>query len=248
LHPQDGVQYWSKALDRQVFRITYLIFFVREKKSLMNTKRQLSLLISPAVIFFISIFLALTVSPGLAQQKVDPSKPLLVVSPFTHETVIAKMPVGWFMANRFRQGDTCAMQFLPAGETADTLTQMVTITTMLDLQQKVNAKEFMQAVIKKMEESKGEAELDLKPISENNPNDVMFEYSVKYPPNKKALFPNQYEVQRIIAGKDGIHTIVYHVRKASISEKERADILQFMRGVHLQSLPIEAPGKSTKGT
>jgi len=212
----------------------------------MNTKKQLRLLLSPAVTLF--IFLGLIVSPGLAQQKVDPSKPLLVVSPFTHEAVLAKFPLGWFMANRFRQGDTCAMQFLPAGETPDTLTLMVTITTMLDLQQKVNAKGFMQAVIKKMGESKGDAELDLKVISDKNPNDVMFEYSVRYPANKKGLLPNQYEVQRIIAGKDGIHTIVYHVRKASISEKERADILQFMHWIHLKSLPIEAPGKSTKGT
>ena len=183
-----------------------------------------------------SVFICL---PGGSEQIIDPKKPLLIVSPFVHEALFAQFPAGWSVVNKVREGDTCTMQLLPSGETPETMSKMVTIITKLGWQTQTNAEGFMKATAEQLRQNKDGAAVDFKIISNDNANDVMFEYYLKFPGGRKDNYLDQYEAQRILSGVDGIHVIVYHVPKATIDGKTRQGIIDFLRAIHLEPLPLK---------
>lgn len=192
-----------------------------------------SLAISAAVV------LSVLSTSAIAQEKLATSagdKPTTITSPFEHEAVVIPLEPGWQMANTLKAGDSYTLQFLPPGQNAKNFDQILNITTYIGAQKKATAQKFMETTKEKMLGMK-EAKVDWNVISASDPNDVIYEYVFTGNP----AFPSQYEVTRVITGKDGLHTVVHHRPKSSVTPAERDQMINSVKRISLK--PVEPKTK-----
>ena len=173
-----------------------------------------------------------TLPQAQTSEKSDPSKPTVFVSPYAHEALVIVLEPGWTLAKKTQAAKTYLLQFLPADSPAENVPRMITVTTYAGLQEGVNARDFMMRSRAMQSQSARQdgATLDWTAIEEDNPKDVLFEYTLKSHPR----YADQYEMQRMIAGDDGIHVILFHVKGAGVGPVERAEILRFLKRVSLK--------------
>jgi len=185
-----------------------------------------------------AIALSIISTGALAQgESAEADKPTTVTSPFEHEAVVIPLEPGWQMANTLKAGDSYTLQFLPPGQTAKNFDQILNVTTYKGAQRKATALKFMETTKEKMLGMK-EAKVDWNIISATDPNDVIYEYVF----TGNTTFPSQYEVTRVITGKDGLHTVVHHRPKASVTPSEREQMINSVKRISLK--PVDAKTKS----
>ncbi len=170
--------------------------------------------------------------PRKKEEKKVPLAPILF-SPFEHEAVIATLEPGWTLANTIADPKKIVlMQFLPEGDDPNNVQRMINVATYRDLRAtKTNAHDFMINSQKNSEKLAPKGSLSWDVISDSNPNDVIFEYSVKGWKES----PDQFEMQRAIKGQDGIHSIIYHVTSPNVSEADHAKMLAFLKSVKVRN-------------
>jgi hypothetical protein len=78
--------------------------------------------------------------------------------------------------------------------------------------------------------------MQFKFTDESNPNDVTYEITLTGNPK----FPDQFEVHRIITGKDGIHAIIYHVEPSTQTADQIAEMHRLVKEVKLVAPPKDA--------
>lgn len=112
------------------------------------------------------------------------------------------------------------------------------------LQTRIDAHTFMDMAKKGSESAaKAPAHLDWKVLRENNPKDVLYEFTLTSMPG----FPDQYEIHRIVSGKEAIYNFCYHTRKINCAPAVRThmrDLLGKMVVGDAKSLPVASPKKS----
>jgi hypothetical protein len=175
------------------------------------------------------LFLAGAITGSAWQSASAQQKAHIALSNFTHESVRIPLEPGWYEANKLHRENVFILQFLPPGDTAQNLHKMINICSYLGLQQKESARQFMNENKKQAEQLTAKASLDWKVVEDNSPGDVTFEYTVKNLANS----PDQYEVQRIIQGQDGLHAVIYHLHRPDPSAAERQQMLAWVKSVSL---------------
>ncbi len=118
-------------------------------------------------------------------------------------------------------------EFVPKGQTVDNWKELITLQFYPKLKN-VQVAGFETTFIREL--AAHEPQAQAKQIS-TSPEDVLFEWKVV---NSK-LNPDQFELDRIIKGKEGLHMIHYAVRTSALSDNEEKKWLNFLRSAKLQS-------------
>lgn len=173
----------------------------------------------------------------------DPSKPATFLSPFKREAVSICLKPGWTVANKLVRDNMYLLQFVPPGTDLKNPQTLVNVVTYTGLQGKINARMFAKNEQSKAPELARPGKIDFKFVSDTEPNDVI--YSIALSGNPK--FPDQFEIHRVISGKDGIHTIIYHTQPATQTEAQVAEMLGVVRAVKMVEAPKQVD-EASKGT
>jgi hypothetical protein len=184
----------------------------------------------------LALLLALSSVPESGRAApLEPAKPNTVVSPFQHESVEIDLDPGWWEARRLQRGNECLLQFLPPGDTAQDVHKMINFVSYFGLQKRMSPREFMLENKKSFQNLKHGGEAEWKAVKDDDPDDVAFEYRLHGRPG----IPDQYELQRVIKGKDALHSIIFHLRKPEASAEERSNMLKV-----IERMKLLAPEKS----
>ncbi|HEY9789035.1 MAG TPA: hypothetical protein V6D22_01465 [Candidatus Obscuribacterales bacterium] len=150
----------------------------------------------------------------------------IVFSPYEHEALTATLDLGWEPAERMMMPNKfMIMKFIPKGEDPEWPQKMVNFVSYLGGETKGDARDYMISTQKASEKFAPKGTLSWDVISGDNPNDVMFEYSVK---NFKDA-PDQFEIQRAIKGRDGLHVVIYHLGDAEVADAQRQKIISWLK-------------------
>ena len=117
--------------------------------------------------------------------------------------------------------DACYIcEFVPKGQTVENWKELVTLQFYPNLQ-KCSAQDFMKAFLSRL--NKDEPKVRIRPISSSSDNAVV-EWDVLNSKNN----PDQYEVDRVIKGEQGLHMIHYAVKTNDWPESDRTKWLNFL--------------------
>lgn len=194
--------------------------------------------ISRAIVCTIFAWLLLAPAPVPARDlPFAPPRPkkdenTVIFSPFAHEHLTFKLDRTWIMFNRFNDENAIrVMQFGPEGTQLGDNQEMLNIASYLGVPRKQTAKDFMLHSKKEMQKLVPKDKLSFHEVNTSDPSDVMFEYSIKGWLDS----PDQYELQRVIRGKDGIHVVIYHLPTADVSEPDRMRAIAVARSIQVCS-------------
>lgn len=165
-------------------------------------------------------------APPKAKTKQNP----VVFSPFEHEAVMAQLEPGWTLRRNINEDKKVRiMQFFGPGSSEDDMKQMINVATYMEVPARQTAHDFMQHARRECEKMVPKEKLVWKTVSDVNPNDVTFEFSIKGWIDS----PDQYELERVIRGKDGMHAVIYHLDNPDASDEQRKHALAWVRSVRL---------------
>lgn len=149
-------------------------------------------------------------------------------SNFKNEAVAINLP-GWTMAQQMVAPDKALLQFIPTGSDPKTPTTLINVVTYLGINSKVNARTMAKNEQANTSKVVKQGTIDFKFLDESNPNDVL--YTIALSGNNS--FPDQFEVHRILNGKDGLHTIIYHVQPSTQSQSRINEMIEMVKSVKL---------------
>jgi hypothetical protein len=156
----------------------------------------------------------------------------VVFSPYTNEALVAKLEPGWTLAGEYGDGKkVLVMKFLPPGADLDFATKMINLASFLDVPKKTSALEYMEGSKKTTEQMTPKGSLNWRVLESTNPDDVVFAYSIKGWKDGT----DQFEMQRVIKGRDGIHTAIYHVSNPDVSEADQQKMHAWLKTVKVRS-------------
>jgi len=156
----------------------------------------------------------------------------VILSPFKHEAVSVPAKAGWTVGHKYVRNGMFILQLLPPGGDPTKSTTYINVVTYSGL--KEAAKKFADSQQKNAPKLKGKAEF--KYTDEKNPSDVTYELSLS---GNKEL-PDQFEVHRVVTGKDGLHDISYHVEPATQTQQTIAEMHELLNAVKLVAPPAQA--------
>jgi hypothetical protein len=116
-------------------------------------------------------------------------------------------------------------EFVPKGQTVEDWKELVTLQFYPGLQNRSSA-DFMNAFISKLQSDEPLAKAEM--IS-SSPDDTLMEWNVLGSKENA----DQFELDRVIRGKQGLHMIHYAVKTSSLSPEERSKWLNFLRTARL---------------
>jgi hypothetical protein len=150
----------------------------------------------------------------------------IVFSPYEHEALTGTLELGWLPAEQLSMPNKFViMKFIPKGQDPEWPQKMINFVSYLGAETKGDARDYMLNTQRASEKLAPKGTLSWDVISADNPNDVMFEYSVK---NFKDA-PDQFEIQRAIKGRDGLHVVIYHMGDAEVPDAERQKMITFLK-------------------
>jgi hypothetical protein len=121
-------------------------------------------------------------------------------------------------------------EFVPKGQKIESWKELVTLQFYPKLQN-CSAQEFMKAFLKRLH--KDEPKVKIRPIASSFDNAVV-EWNVS---NSKHN-PDQYEVDRVVKGEEGMHMIHYAVKTSDWSESERTKWLNFLNTAKVKKASV----------
>lgn len=168
------------------------------------------------------------------------SKRTSFISGLKNEAVSITLDPQWTLANKVERNNTLILQFVPAGADVKDPHILLNVVSYVGAQKQTNAKKFVDTEIVKAPEFAKPGKLETKILESKNPNDITYQLSLTGNPK----FPDQFEVHRVISGKDAVHTIIYHVRPAKQAESKINEMIEVVRSIQLVDLPKrESAGK-----
>jgi hypothetical protein len=190
----------------------------------------------------LSMRVALVISFTLATSLSMPAGANTILSPFKHESVAVNVKPGWHVAAKFADKGMFLLQLVPQGEDAKNPTTLINIVTYANSTAVGTAKEYAKREQANAPKLAGTGKIDFKFTDDTNPNDVTYELTSTGTPK----FPDQFEVHRVIKGKDGVHAIIYHVQPATQTAEQIAAMHQLLKEVKLVDTPKDAHKTSSK--
>jgi hypothetical protein len=185
-----------------------------------------------AIALLASIILSSTSGAALADT---------VLAPFKREAVSVTLKPGWSLAKQLGAGELGKginlLQFLPAGSDPKDARVLVNIVTYLGAPG--NAKSYAERQQKSAPSSVKAGKIEFKILDDSNPNDVMYQIVVTGNPT----FADQFEMHRVLTGKQGIHDVVYHVKPATPTSEQIAEMREVLGTVKLVDPPKDKPAK-----
>lgn len=157
----------------------------------------------------------------------------VILSPHKHEAVAVTVRPGWDVATKFADKGMFLLQLLPAGSDPKKPSTLINVVTYADLQGQTNALKFAKQEQSHAPKVAAPGKMDFKFTDESNPNDVTYEITLTGNPK----FPDQFEVHRVLTGKDGIHAIIYHVEPANQTQDQISEMHRLVKEVKLVAPP-----------
>lgn len=185
---------------------------------------------------------ALVISFTLATALPVPANADVILSPFKHEAVAVTVKPGWFVAAKFADKGMFLLQILPPGGDPKNPTALINVATYANSTAAGNAKEFAKREQNNAHKVAGSGKIEFKIIDDSNPDDVTYEMTSTGLPK----LPDQFEVHRVIKGKDGLHQVIYHVQPATQTKEQIAIMHDLLKSVKLVDPPKEAVKTSSK--
>jgi hypothetical protein len=179
-----------------------------------------------------ALTLSLVFATGLPVRAADK----VIMSPHKHEAVAVTVRPGWDVATKFAEKGMFLLQLVPAGTDLKHPTTLINVVTYADLQGQTNALKFAKQEQTNAPKLAAPGKMQFKFTDESNPNDVTYEITLTGNPK----FPDQFEVHRIITGKDGIHAIIYHVEPSTQTADQIAEMHRLVKEVKLVAPPKDA--------
>jgi hypothetical protein len=167
-----------------------------------------------------------------APPRQKPTAPV-VFSPYTHEALVAKLEPGWKLAGEYGDGKkVLVMKFIPPGVDPDGYSpKMINLASFLDVSKKTSALDYMEANKKTTEQMMPKGSVSWQVLESTNPDDVLFAYSIKGSRDGS----DQFEMQRVIKGRDGIHTVIYHVGNPDVADADQQKMHAWLKTVKVRS-------------
>lgn len=153
------------------------------------------------------------------------------LAPYKTEAVSITLKPGWHMANKMVQKGVFLLQFLPEGEDPKVARTMVNIATYSHAPG--DAKTFAKRQQASAPQAVKTGKLEFKILDDSNPNDVMYQITISGNPT----FPDQFEIHRVIKGKQGIHDVTVHVKPATPPPEQVAEMREVLATVKLVDPP-----------
>lgn len=185
---------------------------------------------------------ALVISFTLATALSIPAGAEIIMSPFKHEAVAVTVKPGWTVATKFAQKGMFLIQIIPPGADAKNPPELINVATYANSTAAGSAQEFAKREQTNAHKMAGSGKIEFKFTDESSPNDVTYEVVSTNVPK----FPDQFEVHRVIRGKDGLHHIIYHAQPATQTREQVAEMHNLLKAVKLVDPPKEAPKTSSK--
>jgi hypothetical protein len=185
---------------------------------------------------------ALVISFTLATTLSAPAGADVIMSPFKHEAVAVTVKPGWSVATKFAQKGMFLLQILPPGGDPKNPTTLINVATYANSTAAGTAKDYAKREQSNAPKMAGSGKIDFRFTDDSNPNDVTYEITS----TGVAKFPDQFEVHRVLRGKDGLHAIIYHVQPATQTKDQIAEMHALLKTVKLVDPPKEAPKTSSK--
>jgi hypothetical protein len=173
------------------------------------------LLIKPFVSLVFTIALLFLSNAGVYAQPYES-----VSLPFGLDT--KEWNIGW----QNHTDDCYICEFVPQGQKVENWKELVTLQFYPNLQN-CSAPDFMKAFLKRLQ--KDEPKVTIRPISSSYDN-VVVEWHVS---NSKKN-PDQYEVDRVLKGEQGLHMIHYAIKTNDWIESERTKWLTFLNNAKIK--------------
>ncbi len=119
-------------------------------------------------------------------------------------------------------------EFVPKGQNVENWKELVTLQTFTNLKAN-SASQFLNDFLSGLKEKEPSVKINLIAVS---PDEAMVEWNIL---NSKQN-PDQYELDRVIKGKQGLHMIHYAVKGSKLSNSQRDKWLNFLRSAKLKPL------------
>lgn len=127
----------------------------------------------------------------------------------------------WELGYKTKNDTQGIAEFFLKGENVRNWTEVVTAQTFFDLQKKVTAKDFAEAMLKDIKSICPDVKCN---IIKNRTGDMLIEWEIKNFPGQ----PDQHEISRIILGKEGIHMVYYLTKKLPLSSEKRNEWIKLL--------------------
>ncbi len=176
----------------------------------------------------------------ISAAETNPAKASIVLSNFAKEAVAVPVKPGWFVANKMEQNGTYLLQILPPGGSAKDPKVLINVVSYAGL--KTTARAFAKKEQSRAPHLVKPGKMEFKFIEQSTPNDVIFQLTLTGNPK----LPDQFEVHRVLVGKDGLHRIIYHVEPATQTPERITEMIDLVKGVKLVESVKEAPAGASK--
>jgi hypothetical protein len=165
-----------------------------------------------------------------------------ILSPFKHEAVSVNVKPGWRVAAKFADKGMFLLQLVPPDADPKNPSTLINIVTYANSTAVGSAKDYAKREQAGAPKLAGSGKIDFKFTDDSNPNDVTYELTSTGVPK----FADQFEVHRVIKGKDGVHAIIYHVQPATQTREQVAEMHELLKQVKLVDTPKDASKTSHK--
>lgn len=120
----------------------------------------------------------------------------------------------WEIGHSAESKDQGIREYVLKGETVDNWTELVTVQAFFGLQDKATPEEYMEGMMAELKKNCPGAIWD---IVRKGDDDIVFIWQVKDSPGQE----DQYEVDRIISGKNAMYILHYATKKLPVAPEKR---------------------------